>query len=1005
MATFLRKLSALVAVGLFFAGSLAFASERPDLEIELRLFDALFRGDAPSADTGSLIMLLRRYGERWDRGWGVARDISVWVVEARVEQAQYSEQQLDFSLEVRLEDGWAQYRVKVTRGDDAVYRGAFEGAVRGWPVKGKADARVLPQHRQPKAGFTQVEPGEHPRILFRRSDLPRLKERLKTAMGQAAFAKLSGPIGLGIRYQLTGDKQYAEQTTSLVEELMAKGHHCDQYGNNLGDRLEKTALAYDMCSEAWPGEFRKKVEDYMVWGANCTFRGRRDMGGGINWNIVSNWSAPLYAGAAFAGLALWGEKGPEPPKPAETNCGIEVAPADGYAPGKGVPVSAFANDKMPEEWIYVAGFKVGAGQDALAGLGGAAKARPEVATRVEFAGRSEEFRPISKEKDKGYYTPTTKDGKPEPKVIDLTNASNKVTLSTGYYYTVIRNDKARWVRLWTGAGKATAYLAGVALREGDCVGLKPGAYPLLIEAAIDWTVSWGRQTMQPRLAEVSEEQARTVTARRRAEYEAAVRDWQYDHAEWKRTGGQNVAYGKLYERGRHDMYVFCREAVGTGGFQGEVSHYSQIATRPPMRYDTAHCGMFGYDVSPLHDITEVVPRKMFVHLFRPEGRAVAQEINGYPELDCGFFAIAFPVLREEWKPAVLWAWNYTALAGGKSKDPAVASAEADPVHTFLNYPLDMQPKPPAGIMPLTWRADEFGFYGFRNAWEGKDEFIVQVFLKAHTIGGWNGPNAGTFRVLGLGHIWAWGTRDRNRCRWEESVVMLPEDTGINQSACAILTHIATQPDGSGVLTMDFRDVYATAATDAGGRRARIYERYGNIRKDEGFKDSGIAGLRSLAVDYSGKSGAPCLLAIVDHITGGKKKIWTWQLVPPSRGDRKSPADAGDLGRTKVEGNTFTITKPDGATLAGVFATRHEVKAELRNMSMTGGAGSSAGKTLSRPIYGVFAEGGGDFFVVITIQRGPAPAVKVDGEGLSAKVTVGKQTVRFDGQKIVLQAAE
>jgi hypothetical protein len=43
---------------------------------------------------------------------------------------------------------------------------------------------------------------------------------------------------------------------------------------------------------------------------------------------------------------------------------------------------------------------------------------------------------------------------------------------------------------------------------------------------------------------------------------------------------------------------------------------------------------------------------------------------------------------------------------------------------------------------------------------------------------------------------------------------------------------------------------------------------------------------------------------------------------------------------------------------------------------------------------------GSFFVILTLQRGVAPAVKVEGTGLDAKVTVGQQTVRFDGQKVI-----
>jgi hypothetical protein len=50
---------------------------------------------------------------------------------------------------------------------------------------------------------------------------------------------------------------------------------------------------------------------------------------------------------------------------------------------------------------------------------------------------------------------------------------------------------------------------------------------------------------------------------------------------------------------------------------------------------------------------------------------------------------------------------------------------------------------------------------------------------------------------------------------------------------------------------------------------------------------------------------------------------------------------------------------------------------------------------------VQARAEGDFFVVITVQKGPAPRVNVSGEGLAGKVVVGGRTVSFDGAKIVL----
>ncbi len=976
---------------------------RPSRELEVRLYNCIVRGAAP-AEPASLIMVVRQHGDKWDKAWGVARDIGVWVNEAALSDVRFSDKQFDFTAEVVYETGRGTYQVKLAREGD-LYKGTYSGTFGGREVKGGADATVAPPHHQPAADFRPAAPGEHPRILFRKSDIPRLQQRAQTPMGKAAMAKLAGPIGLGVTYQLTGDKELPASAMKEVEVLMAKGHQCDQFGNNLGDRLEKVSLAYDLFHGVWPEDFKRRVEAYMAWAANCAFQGRRDMGSGINWNIVSNWSSPIYTGAAFAGLALWGEKGPEPARPAAPCGGGEVAPAKDYKPGKEVPVTRFVSGRMPDDWVCVAGLKLDAGQDGLQSIGGAAAARPEVGTVVKSGGKEFTFALLSHEKGRGYYATTDKDGIPTaPEQIDMTAASNKAWFTTGYYYTVIDNDHPRWVRLDLG-GNGAAYLAGTRLTDGECVHLAGGMCPLMVEGSIDWTAPWGRHLLHPRLTEVTADEAQAATAATKQRHDAELRRWQRDADQWKAEGGQSVAFKDIYERGRHNMYVFAREAVGTGGMQGEVSHYSQIATHPPMRYNAAHRQMFGYDCSSREDLTMVVPRKMMAYLFR-EGRPLVQETNGYPELDCAYFSSGYPVAKEQWKPALLWAWNYIALLGkggkggkgsGDATDPAAAAAEADPLGTLLAYPLETAPREPKGIMPLTWQAVDMGQYVFRNGWTNRDDCIVQVFLKAHTISGWNGPNAGTFRVQAFGTEWAVGPHDRSRCRWEECVVMLPENPEINQGACSRATYYKAEDDGSGSLSIDMDDVYSARS----GERARLYERYGNIRQG-GWVNSGIKGMRAIAVDYSGKSGAPCLLAIADKISGGKSRIWTWQLARPSAGDRGGAgADPGDLSRTKVDDATFTIAKNGGYTLKGTFVTRHSLSAKVREESMIGAAAGVAGKEIKKPIHGVFAEGGDDFFVIVTIQKGDAPRVKVEGSGLDAEVTIGSRKVKFDGQKILL----
>jgi len=266
-----------------------------------------------------------------------------------------------------------------------------------------------------------------------------------------------------------------------------------------------------------------------------------------------------------------------------------------------------------------------------------------------------------------------------------------------------------------------------------------------------------------------------------------------------------------------------------------------------------------------------------------------------------------------------------------------------------------------------------------------------VFLKAHHIGGWNGPNAGTFRIAGLGKTWAVGPEGRERRRWNESVVWLPNDSHYESALGQQLVYLKTEKDGSGVVTVDLKDIYSKQP------KRGLYPPYGGIRHDWAFEDSGISGLRSFAVDYSGKCGTPALFAVVDKIRGGHEKVWLWQL--PKVGDEREKKMAD----VSVKDNAFTIVQGD-ASLHATFAAPSGVKIRpgSQAMEITASAGHWAGQKSKVSLEAVFAEGGDEFFVVATLQRGEPPAVKVEGKGLDAKVRVGGRVVSFDGQKIVFE---
>ncbi|MEI7833571.1 MAG: hypothetical protein WCJ56_10290, partial [bacterium] len=163
------------------------------------------------------------------------------------------------------------------------------------------------------ADFVPVAPGEHPRLLFRKADLPGLKARAETPEGKAILARLretlgggeempkilnpakesyssdsaSSPelkqegaytighaAGFGFLYQLTGDKKYADLSRQCVEIAMKGQRDRDDrysligYADDAQLRAAPTlgiyAMAYDFCYDAWPEDFRKSFIDTLM---------------------------------------------------------------------------------------------------------------------------------------------------------------------------------------------------------------------------------------------------------------------------------------------------------------------------------------------------------------------------------------------------------------------------------------------------------------------------------------------------------------------------------------------------------------------------------------------------------------------------------------------------------------------------------------------------------------------------------------------------------------------
>lgn len=151
--------------------------------------------------------------------------------------------------------------------DDGDDRGAHPVAATDWSV-------AVPD-------WKPVAANEHPRLIFRKDDMPGLRKRAQTPAGRAiverAKKQLEAPFttwhaaGHAFLYQITGDQAWADKAQEAAEQTLAQKPNPDgRYtwpGNGqlrAGPCLAALALAYDMAYDGWDAATREGVAKGIV---------------------------------------------------------------------------------------------------------------------------------------------------------------------------------------------------------------------------------------------------------------------------------------------------------------------------------------------------------------------------------------------------------------------------------------------------------------------------------------------------------------------------------------------------------------------------------------------------------------------------------------------------------------------------------------------------------------------------------------------------------------------
>jgi hypothetical protein len=302
-------------------------------------------------------------------------------------------------------------------------------------------------------------------------------------------------------------------------------------------------------------------------------------------------------------------------------------------------------------------------------------------------------------------------------------------------------------------------------------------------------------------------------------------------------------------------------------------------------------------------------------------------------------AVGLGMLPDRDYGAAKWVFDrYLGLDGDRSFGIGM-SFPYQAIYALAGLLPDLPARNPLTAYERVQVDDKNGFYVFRNRWQGEGDIATSFYIKRRRReGGWSFPDVGSFRLWGLGREWAIAPQST---AWDaENVVVLP-DTEPWSHARPIAYQ--SRPNGSGIVSLQ-------AIPPA--------------------KDPERIATRFLGVDYSGKSGAPGLWVLADRFRGVEgERHWLLHT----------------QGSVTIRGRQFTVRSPEGKSLRGTFITPQSVKIEVENRF---------GKKR------IVARGNGDFWVVMTLQSGRAPDLKVRGKGRATTVQVGSQQIYLSDRQVV-----
>jgi hypothetical protein len=347
----------------------------------------------------------------------------------------------------------------------------------------------------------------------------------------------------------------------------------------------------------------------------------------------------------------------------------------------------------------------------------------------------------------------------------------------------------------------------------------------------------------------------------------------------------------------------------------------------------------------------------------------------------GLWPLGLGSAPRESLPALKWCFDRDVGLAGRQHFGCAYPFQA--AYALANYPFEVEAKPPGEALPLMTNDQAQGHFLFRSRWQDAQDPLVELYLNLQSRPALRLKSgelsAGVLNVTAFGSTWLSGFVGPSRLNEAVGAELLYAHLAGKQAFVgADLTPCYTveprkdrlagagrsasrRPPGTKQLSKlmptqeEVREFLNPKAPEAPAKSAEP-------EKTVKAPKPSVTLTRHVAVDLSGECGAPVLIAIVDQGAGLPQG---WRLPLPTGVATSAPGQ-------------FLSGSATGANLTGRFVVPRDAR-------LAGGQ----------------VPAGNECFVVLTLQQGAAPPVKVEGAGLSAKVTLGGRTISFDGRRIVL----